>query len=211
MDSAVLLAAMRCEGWKVHALTVAYGQRHGVELEAAGDQARRWECESHEVVELPVVLFRSALTDTGAEVPRDREEMRGVPVTYVPARNLVMLSLASAWAESLGVGHVFIAVNAVDTSGYPDCTETFVEAFERAAAEGTRDDLRVHAPLVEMSKADIVGLGVSLGVDFSSTRSCYDPDSRGRACGRCDSCVLRRRGFKEAGIEDPTVYSEGTR
>jgi len=211
MDSTVLLASMHCDGWQVHALTAAYGQRHDVELLAARDQAKIWECASHEVVSLDVSLFRSALTDPTADVPKDRTSIEGVPATYVPARNLVLLSMAAARAESLSCGHVFIAVNAVDTSGYPDCRKPFIEAFGRACREGTQAGIEVHAPLVEMSKADIVRLGTKLGVDFSATHSCYDPDAGGGACGRCDACVLRRRGFAGAGIVDPTRYTEGVK
>jgi 7-cyano-7-deazaguanine synthase len=162
----------------------------------------------HEIVALPATIFRSALTDAAADLPRDREpsEMDGVPATYVPARNLVLLSLATAWAESLGVRHVFIAANEVDGSGYPDCRREFVEAFGGAAGAGTSSGMRVHAPLLDMSKADIVRLGARLGVDLGSTHSCYDPDEEGRACGRCDSCVLRRKGFAESGFADPTRY-----
>jgi 7-cyano-7-deazaguanine synthase len=195
----------------VHALTAAYGQRHDVELRAARDQALIWECASHDIVDLDVSLFRSALTDPEADVPKDRAIMDGVPETYVPARNLVLLSLAAARAESLSCGHVFIATNAVDFSGYPDCRKKFIEAYDWACREGTRDEIRVHAPLINRSKADIVRLGDSLGVDFAATHSCYDPDGEGRACGRCDSCVLRRRGFAEAGIPDPTHYTEGVK
>jgi 7-cyano-7-deazaguanine synthase len=211
MDSTVLLASLRSDGWDVHALTASYGQRHGVELESAREQARIWECASHEIVELDPSFFRSALTDRQTPVPKDRAIMDGIPETYVPARNLVLLSLGAARAESLSCGHVYIAVNAVDYSGYPDCRKKFVEAFDWACREGTRDEIRVHAPFIDMSKADIIRLGDGLCVDFAATHSCYDPDGEGRACGRCDSCVLRRRGFAAAGVVDPTRYTEGVR
>ncbi len=211
LDSTVLLASLRCDGWQVHALSAAYGQRHDVELDAAREQARVWDCASHVVVQVDAMLFRSALTDPTADVPKDRASMDGIPSTYVPARNLVLLSLAAARAESLSCGHVFIAANAVDFSGYPDCRKKFIDAFDWACREGTRDEIRVHAPLIDKSKADIVRLGASLGVDFAATHSCYDPDDAGRACGRCDSCVLRRRGFAGAGIVDHTRYTEGVK
>ena len=211
LDSTVLLAYLRSKGWEIHALTVSYGQRHDVELQAAREQSGIWECASHELVELDSTLFRSTLTNRQTPVPKDRTIMEGVPETYVPARNLVLLSLAAARAESLSCGNVFIAVNAVDFSGYPDCRKKFIEAFDWACREGTRDEIRVHAPLIGRSKADIVKLGDSLGVDLAATHSCYDPDDEGRACGRCDSCILRRRGFADAGLMDPTRYTEGVR
>lgn len=209
MDSTVLLARLRSEGWAVHALTAAYGQRHAIEIERAREQARSWGCLSHEVIVLPAVLFRSVLTDPGGTVPAGRrpDETIGIPPTYVPARNLVLLALATAHAESLGARHVFIAANSVDTSGYPDCRRPFIEAFDRAAAEGTASAVHVHAPLIDMSKADIVRLGVSMGVDFARTLSCYDPAPGGEACGRCESCTLRARGFSGAGIVDPALHA----
>jgi 7-cyano-7-deazaguanine synthase len=211
LDSSVLLAMLRAEGWPVNALTVLYGQRHEHEILSARHQAKHMGCARHEVIEMPRALFRgSALTDADAEVPQSRDvaEMTDgtVPSTYVPARNLVLLSLATAWAESLGLLDVFIAVNAVDYSGYPDCRPEFVESFARAATLGTRDGIRAHAPLVNMTKREIVSLGDLLEVDFANTSSCYRLDPEGRACGTCDSCTLRRTGFEEADVNDTTRY-----
>jgi 7-cyano-7-deazaguanine synthase len=204
MDSTVLLAALRAAGWRVAALTVLYGQRHAIEVDCARAQAAIHGCTRHEVLELPAAPFAaSALTGSRAAPPAG-----AVPPTYVPARNLVLLSLGSAWAESQGLADVFIAVNAVDYSGYPDCRPEFVEAFDRAARLGTRDAVSVHAPMVGMSKARIVSAGAAFGVDLARTCSCYRPDAEGRACGRCDACALRRRGFETAGVEDATLYAE---
>ena len=212
LDSATCLAVARARGFEAHALSVDYGQRHRGELGRARELARALRAKSHRVVRVDLSAFGgSALTDRAIAVPKDRRPRAGraaVPVTYVPARNTVLLGLALAWAETLGAGDVFIGVNAVDYSGYPDCRPAFLRAFERLARLATRAGvqgrrLRLHAPLLRRSKADIVRLGTRLGVPHALTLSCYDP-VRGRACGRCDACLLRRRGFEEARLPDPT-------
>jgi 7-cyano-7-deazaguanine synthase len=210
MDSAVVLAIARAEGYACHALSVSYGQRHGAELDAAAALAANLGALAHKVVTVDLrAIGGSALTDAIA-VPETAGE--GIPVTYVPARNTIMLAIALGWAEVLGAQHLFVGVNAVDYSGYPDCRPAFVEAFERlanlatkAGVEGRR--LRVHAPLIDLSKADIVRRGLQLGVDFAATVSCYQADAEGRACGRCDACRLRAAGFADAGVADPTRYA----
>ncbi len=214
LDSATCLAVARSEGLEAHALSVNYGQRHRGELDRARRLARALGAAGHRVVRVDLSAFGgSALTDAAIAVPKGRSARRmasGIPVTYVPARNTVLLALALAHAETLGAGDIFIGVNAIDYSGYPDCRPAFLAAFERVARVGTRAGiegrpLRIRAPLLRLSKADIVRLGARLGVPYRLTLSCYDP-VRGRACGRCDACLLRRRGFEEAGIEDPTRY-----
>jgi len=217
LDSAVTAAIARAEGFEVHALSVHYGQRHDPEIEAARAIASDLGCAAHREIAVDLASFGgSALTDPLAEVPRDRgtEEIgSGIPSTYVPARNTVFLSLALSLAEAIGARDLFLGVNAVDYSGYPDCRPEFLEAFERLACVATKagvegEAFRVHAPLLRMTKADIVRKGVELGVDLALTRSCYDLDFGGRACGHCDSCVLRRRGFEGAGVPDPTEYQQ---
>jgi len=212
LDSAVCLAFARRDGYECYALSFDYGQRHRIELEAARLVAESLGAAKHLVLAVDLRAFGgSALTDEIA-VPTSRssEEMSaGIPVTYVPARNTIFLSLALAWAEVLEAANIFMGVNAIDYSGYPDCRPEFIEAFERMANLATKAGvegstaMRIQTPLIRMSKADIVRLGRELGVDFSLTRSCYDPDADGRACGQCDSCVLRRKGFDEAGVADP--------
>jgi 7-cyano-7-deazaguanine synthase len=222
LDSATVLAMARAEGRACHAVAFDYGQRHRHELEAARDVARALGATSFRVVPVAIGGFGgSALTDPSIGVPKDRDEraMAGaIPVTYVPARNLVFLSLATALAETLGAAELWIGVNAVDYSGYPDCRREFIEAFERAANLGTRAGVdgrsatRVRTPLVSMSKAEIIRAGVRLGVEYSMTHSCYDPVGVGGgvlACGRCDSCRIRAQGFSEAGLADPTRYAAG--
>ena len=215
LDSSTVLAVARERGFETHCLSVDYGQRHRGELLAARRVARVLGAASHRVARVNLPLFGgSALTDGAIAVPKDRAEAdmaAGIPVTYVPARNTVMLSLALAWAEVLGASDIFLGVNAVDYSGYPDCRPPFLRAFERLARLATRAGveggrMRIHAPLLRLSKKGIVRLGTRLGVPFGITRTCYDP-IRGRACGRCDACLLRRRGFEEAGVPDPTRYS----
>ncbi len=216
LDSAVAAACARAEGRTVHALTVAYGQRHAVEVDAARNVARHLGVASHRVIAVDLSSFGgSALTDRAAAIPRDRAAAAmgaSIPATYVPARNTVFLSLALSLAEAVGARDLFLGVNAVDYSGYPDCRPEFLRAFEALAEVATREGVegrggfRVRAPLLRMTKAEIVRRGTELGVDLALTRSCYDPDGAGRACGACDSCVLRRRGFEEAGVPDPTVY-----
>ncbi len=215
LDSAVTMALARREGFACHALTVDYGQRHAAEIAAARQVAKRQGAAEHQVMPLDLRRFGgSALTDD-IPVPKGRgraEMAAGIPMTYVPARNTVLLSLALAWAEALGAWDIFIGVNAVDYSGYPDCRPRFIAAFAalanlatKAAVEG-RGRFKIHAPLAKLSKAQIISRGAALGVDFAATLSCYDPDQEGRACGGCDACQLRRRGFSEAGLADPTLY-----
>jgi 7-cyano-7-deazaguanine synthase len=216
LDSATTLAVARQEGYETYALTIRYGQRHAVEAEAALRVASALGAARHAFLDIDLRQFGgSALTDDIA-VPRGRsaEEMaETIPITYVPARNTVFLALALAWAEALGAFDLFIGVNALDYSGYPDCRPAFIAAFEglanlatRAGVEG-EGQFRIHAPLINLTKAEIIRLGLSLGVDYSLTHSCYDPLGDGTPCGECDSCQLRRRGFREAGIEDPLRYA----
>ncbi|HVP68724.1 MAG TPA: 7-cyano-7-deazaguanine synthase QueC [Anaeromyxobacteraceae bacterium] len=215
LDSATTLAVARRDGFEPHCLSVDYGQRHRGELASARAVARALGAASHRVVRVDLSAFGgSALTDRGIAVPKDRRGRAltaSIPVTYVPARNTVMLGLALAWAEVLSARDIFVGVNAIDYSGYPDCRPAFLRAFERLASVATKAGVeggrfRVHAPLVRLSKAAIVRLGTRLGVPYAITLSCYDP-VRGRACGRCDACTLRRRGFAEAGLADPTRYA----
>jgi 7-cyano-7-deazaguanine synthase len=217
LDSTTLLAFALKNGWTVSALTFRYGQRHESEVARARAIARRYGIEHHVVAELDLRPFGgSALTSPEIAVPKDRTPdamSAGVPVTYVPARNTIFLSYALAWAEVLGARDLFIGVNALDYSGYPDCRPEFITAFEAlanlATRAGTEDGVRyrVHAPLMTMSKAEIITLGTSLGVDYAATESCYDPHPSGTACGRCDACQLRKKGFAEAGVADPTRYA----
>jgi len=211
MDSAAVVAIAREQGFAVHALSVRYGQRHTSELDAARRVAEALGVIAHKVVDVDLrSIGGSALTDDAIDVPEAGGE--GIPSTYVPARNTIMLSLALGWAEVLGANDLFCGVNAVDYSGYPDCRPEFIAAFERlanlatkAGVEGAR--LHVHAPLQFLSKADIVREGVRLGVDFGLTVSCYQADDQGRACGHCDACRLRAAGFADAGVADPTRYA----
>jgi len=218
LDSATALAVARRNGYTPYAMTFRYGQRHAVEIDAARRVAEAQGVARHVVVDIDLRQWGgSALTDDVA-VPKDRDVAHAsdeIPVTYVPARNTIFLSFALAWAEVLGADAIFIGVNALDYSGYPDCRPEYVSAFEsmanlatRAGVEGTQR-LRIHAPLQHLTKAEIVALGRSLGVDYSLTTSCYDPASDGTACGRCDACQLRLRGFAEAGSPDPIAYAAG--
>jgi 7-cyano-7-deazaguanine synthase len=210
LDSATTLAIARERGHRTYALSFDYGQRHAVELDAARRVAEALGAAEHRVLAMPIGEFgHSALTDPSIAVPESSGT--GVPVTYVPARNTVFLACALGFAEVLGAQHIYIGVNAVDYSGYPDCRPAFIRAFEyvanlatRAAVEGRA--MNIHAPLIELSKADIIRRGTALGVEYAMTVSCYQPDGEGRACGKCDSCRLRRDGFREAGIADPTRY-----
>ncbi|AQQ68594.1 7-cyano-7-deazaguanine synthase QueC [Microbulbifer agarilyticus] len=211
LDSATVLAMARAEGYECYALGFDYGQRHSAELMAAQRVAADLGASEHKVVKLDLrVIGGSALTDDSIDVPE--EETSGIPVTYVPARNTVFLSIALGWAEVLGAQDIFVGVNAVDYSGYPDCRPEYIEAYEKMANLATRagvegNKLTIHAPLMKMSKADIVERGTGLGVDYSLTVSCYQALPSGAACGRCDSCRLRAAGFAEAGLADPTVYA----
>jgi 7-cyano-7-deazaguanine synthase len=216
LDSATAAAMARADGFEVCALTVRYGQRHEVELEAARRVARAVRAREHRIVEIDLRAFGGSALTGDIAVPKDRPLAEigaagDVPVTYVPARNTVLMALALAWAETLGARDLFLGVNVLDASGYPDCRPAFVAAFEALANVATRaadggPRFHVHAPLIAMSKAQIIRTGVSLGVDYGLTHSCYDPIEE-RACGRCDACILRRKGFIEAGIADPTDYA----
>lgn len=211
LDSATVLAMARDAGLECHALSVAYGQRHAAELAAAQRVATALGAVEHRVMDVNLAgIGGSSLTDTRITVPEAPTE--GIPSTYVPARNTLFLSLALGWAEVLDADEIHVGVNAVDYSGYPDCRPAFVEAFQALAAVATRAGvegraIRVCAPLIQLSKADIVRVGTGLGVDYGLTVSCYQADDEGRACGRCDSCRLRREGFEAAGLPDPTRYA----
>lgn len=213
LDSATVLALARNEGYACHALSVQYGQRHQAELDAAARVVAQLGAASHKVVNIDLSTFGgSALTDATIAVPVDGVKPGVIPVTYVPARNTIMLSLALAWAEVLGSCDIFFGANALDYSGYPDCRPDFMQAFERLANLATRAGVEgahliLHTPIIAMSKAEIVRLGTGLGVDYGLTVSCYQADAVGRACGRCDSCRLRRAGFEAAGVTDPTRYA----
>jgi 7-cyano-7-deazaguanine synthase len=215
LDSATVLAIARSQGYELYALSFSYGQRHIWELEAAARVADSIGVAQHRTAAIDLRVFGgSALTDDIA-VPKGRstgEMSHGIPITYVPARNTIFLSFALAWAEVLGSSDIFIGVNALDYSGYPDCRPEFIEAFEKMANLATkagvegRQALKIHSPLIAMSKAEIIAKGIELGVDYGLTSSCYDPSASGEPCGACDSCLLRRKGFSENGIEDPLRY-----
>lgn len=216
LDSATTLAVARDEGFACYALTFRYGQRHKCEVESAGRVAESLGAAEHRVIAIDLAAFGgSALTDLAIDVPKDRADLDNstqIPPTYVPARNTIFLSYALAWAEVLNAFDIFIGVNSTDYSGYPDCRAEFIVAFERtanlataAAVEG-KGRYRIHTPIIDMTKAQIILAGTKLGVDYSLTHSCYDPDEQGRSCGRCDSCRLRLRGFAQAGLKDPIEY-----
>ena len=217
LDSATCLAIAKAEGFEVHALTVGYGQRHAREVDQARVIARELGAASHRVVPMDLrPIGGSSLTSEQLEVQKDRDEDGSIPATYVPARNTVFLALALGLAEVLDARDLFIGVNAVDYSGYPDCRPEFVRAFESLASVATKAGVQgarfsIHAPLLHLSKAQIIRRGTELGLDYSLTHSCYDPAPDGAACGRCDSCRLRHRGFEEAGVPDPTRYAAGGR
>lgn len=211
LDSATCLAYARREGFDCHALSFDYGQRHRVELDAARRLATVLGAKEHRVVDFNLRVFGGSALTADIAVPKD-EVGDGIPVTYVPARNTVFLSFALAWAEVLGASDIFIGVNAIDYSGYPDCRPEYIAAFERmanlatkAGVEGTTQ-IRIHTPLIQLSKREIIELARELGIDLRLTHSCYDPDSEGRSCGHCDSCRLRLKGFAEAGMKDPAEY-----
>lgn len=211
LDSATCLAIARQQGFDCHCLSVDYGQRHAAELNAAARVATALGAIEHRIVHLDIGQFGgSALTDPGIAIPTDGLKP-GIPVTYVPARNTIMLSLGLGWAEILGAQDIFVGVNAVDYSGYPDCRPAFIAAFEQLANLATKAGveghaLRLHAPLIDLSKADIIKRGTLLGIDYALTVSCYQADDEGQACGACDACRLRRDGFAAAGLADPTQY-----
>jgi 7-cyano-7-deazaguanine synthase len=216
LDSTTLLALARRDGFEVNALTFRYGQRHGLEIERARQIAARYGVARHLVADIDQRLVGGSALTGDVAVPKDRPGQaiaHGVPVTYVPARNTIFLAFALAWAEVLDARDIFIGVNALDYSGYPDCRPQYIKAFEAMAALATRAGteggapVRIRAPLIELTKAQIVGLGQTLGVDYAATLSCYDPAEDGRACGRCDACLLRLKGFAEAGVRDPASYT----
>jgi 7-cyano-7-deazaguanine synthase len=213
LDSATVLAIARDQGCECYALSFDYGQRHRIELEAAQRVSGSLGAATHKRVQLDIGwMGGSALTDARLNVPHQPSE--GIPITYVPARNTIFLAIALGWAEVLNARDIFIGVNAVDYAGYPDCRPEFIQAFQNLANLGTRAGLeghgfRVHAPLINLTKAEIIATGVRLGVDYALTLSCYEPDAAGRACGTCDSCRLRAEGFAAAGIPDPTPYVSG--
>jgi 7-cyano-7-deazaguanine synthase len=214
LDSATVLAIAKSEGRSCHAVSFAYGQRHEIELAAARRVAASIGVDEHVVFPMDLRVFGGSALTSDIDVPKDVAGAPGIPMTYVPARNTIFLALALGFAEARGAQEIWIGVNAVDFSGYPDCRPEFLDAFQRVIATGTRSGVehgepRLIAPLVTMSKAEIIRRGVALGVDYALTHSCYDPDAAGRACGHCDSCILRRRGFEEAGMVDPTQYIEG--
>jgi len=217
LDSSTVLAIARSEGYELYALSFSYGQRHVVELEAAKRVAASIGVKQHRVAQIDLRIFGgSALTDD-IDVPKGRavaEMGHGIPITYVPARNTIFLSFALAWAEVLGSSDVFIGVNALDYSGYPDCRPEFIEAYEKMANLATkagvegRQRLKIHTPLLALTKAQIIAKGIELGVNYELTSSCYDPSSSGEPCGQCDSCLLRQKGFRENGLKDPLHYRE---
>ena len=218
LDSATAAAIAREQGFTLYALSVDYGQRHRFELEAAGRVARAVGVRRHVTLRIDLSQIGSSALTGPIEVPKDRDpaEMeREIPVTYVPARNTVLLSLALGYAEVIGAADIFIGVNAVDYSGYPDCRPAFVAAFEQTANLATKAGVEgrlkftIHTPLVELTKAQIIRRGTQLGLDYGLTHTCYDPGEKGIRCGRCDACLLRRKGFAEAGLEDPLEYREG--
>ena len=215
LDSTTAMAMAKEEGYEIYSLSFRYGQRHALELEAAQRVAKALGAKEHLVMDIDLArIGGSALTDD-LDVPKartDEEIKKGIPVTYVPGRNTIFLSYALAWAEVVGASDIFLGVNAIDYSGYPDCRPEYIKAFEhlanlatKAGAEGLTP-IRIRAPLMRMTKAEIIGKGVKLGVDYGMTHSCYDPSADGKACGYCDSCLLRKKGFREAGVADPTDY-----
>jgi 7-cyano-7-deazaguanine synthase len=210
LDSATTLAIARQAGYECYALSFDYGQRHRCELSAAARIAEQLGATEHRSFLLDLAQFGgSALTDTNIDVPK--QPGSGIPVTYVPARNTVFLSIALAWAETLAAYDIFIGVNAVDYSGYPDCRPEYIEAYQRMATLATKAGveghaIKIHSPLIHLSKAMIIQRGITLGIDYQQTISCYDPSAEGAACGRCEACQLRRQGFEQAGVQDPTIY-----
>lgn len=212
IDSYTTGAIARDQGYRIYALTVQYYQRHKIELESARKIAHQLQAEKHIIVELSLLrsIGHSALT-ADIPVPQDRHDFTGIPVTYVPARNIIFLSYALSWAETIPARDIFIGVNAVDYSGYPDCRPEFIASFEHMANLGTKTgaeggQFSIHTPLIDAKKSDIILRGTQLGCDYGLSVSCYQPDEEGRSCGRCDSCLIRKKGFHDAGVPDPTVY-----
>ncbi|MEO7082861.1 MAG: 7-cyano-7-deazaguanine synthase QueC [Gemmatimonadaceae bacterium] len=215
LDSTTLLAMARAEGFDVHAMSFRYGQRHATEIDAARRVAAHYGVKDHRIVDIDLRVFGGSALTSDIAVPKDRDAVQmgiGVPITYVPARNTIFLSFALAWAEVLSAPAIFIGVNAIDYSGYPDCRPEYIASFERMANLATRggvegtNPITIRAPLQNLSKAEIIKRGLALGVDYSITQSCYDPAPNGAACGHCDACQLRLQGFAEAGARDPAPY-----
>lgn len=215
IDSTTTLALAKTEGFDLYTLSVQYGQRNDYELQCAQKIAQSMGVKKHLLLDIDLSSIGGSALTTDIPVPKHQNEMetnKKIPITYVPARNTIFLSLGLAWAESLGASDIFIGVNALDYSGYPDCRPQFIQAFERMANLATKagnegKPFRIHTPLIQMTKAQIIRRGAALGIDYSQTHSCYDPTPEGKACGLCDSCILRKKGFREAGIPDPTVYN----
>lgn len=212
LDSTTCMAIARADGFETYAMSFAYGQRHAVELEKAREYAPKIGAQRHQVVDIDLRQFGGSALTADLDVPKDQLENETIPITYVPARNTIFLSFALGWAEVLGAFDIFVGVNALDYSGYPDCRPEFISAFEnvanlatKAGVEGDRP-YTIHAPLIQLSKAEIIRTGLALGVDYSLTHSCYDPTTAGLSCGHCDSCLLRLKGFREVGVEDPISY-----
>ena len=213
LDSTTCIAIAKKAGFRIAALTINYGQRHKFELDAAKQIIDHYQINNHSIVDIDLSQFGgSALTDD-IEIPKDRsdKDMSDIPVTYVPARNTVFLSLALAWAETLQAFDIFIGVNALDYSGYPDCRPEYIASFERTANLATREgvsgnNFKIHTPLINMTKSEIINTGLKLGIDYGMTSTCYDPDTNGKPCGKCDACFLRLKGFKQAGAIDPLSY-----
>lgn len=212
LDSTTCMAIARDQGFEPYALSFAYGQRHSVELEKARDYAPLIGAKDHMVVDIDLRKMGGSALTADIDVPKDGSSEDDIPITYVPARNTIFLSFALGWAEVLGASDIYIGVNALDYSGYPDCRPEFIESFEKMANLATRagvegdNPYRIHAPLIDLTKAQIIQQGLALGVDYRLTHSCYDPDSQDRSCGSCDSCLLRLKGFAEAGLTDPVDY-----
>jgi 7-cyano-7-deazaguanine synthase len=223
LDSTTVLAIARSEGFEIHALSFRYGQRHSLEIEAARRIARQMGVRDHRIVDIDLAQFGNSALTTDIPVPKDRDlgessaASHEIPITYVPARNTIFLSFAVALAEVTGSASIFIGVNALDYSGYPDCRPEYIKAFEQMANLATRagveggTTLSIRTPLISLTKAEIIALGTSLGVDYANTTSCYDPGADGEACGRCDACQLRLKGFREAGLVDPIAYASDAR
>ncbi len=217
LDSTTNMAIAQDEGYDIYALSFHYGQRNIPEITLAKETARRYQAKDHKIINLNLAAFGgSALTDN-INVPKNESDTvitDDIPVTYVPGRNLIFLSLATAYAEVIGAWDIFIGVNAVDFSGYPDCRPQFIKSFQETANLATKaglskeDQIEIHTPLIYLKKSEIIAKGISLGVDYSNTLTCYDPTPEGLACGKCDSCTLRKKGFREAGVEDPTRYAK---
>jgi 7-cyano-7-deazaguanine synthase len=214
LDSSTTLAVANSQGFELYALTFRYGQRHHLEIEAAKQIARQFKVAEHKIFEVGLDRFGGSALTAEIDIPKDRgleDISRDIPITYVPARNIIFLSLALAWSEVLGCSDIFIGINVLDYSGYPDCRPEFIEAFEKMANLGTKAGIegqgfKFHTPLINLNKAQIIKMGLELGVNFELTSTCYDPSSQGEACGKCDACLLRLKGFSEAGIKDPGKY-----